>query len=96
MSDMFYEEDLAIHKARVKTMEQVKQHYDHRRVTVVTNNIRPPVGTRNMDWEALLDGYEKGDPIGYGPTEADAVYSLFVALDERELEAEEEHETTEV
>lgn len=30
----------------------------------------------HLDWEATFDSYEPGDPIGYGPTERDAVVDL--------------------
>jgi hypothetical protein len=32
--------------------------------------------TRNSDWQATLDGYEPGDLIGEGATEAAAIADL--------------------
>ena len=55
-----------------------------RNVIVRTSEIRPPIPTRNCDWQATLDNYEPGEPIGLGPTEADAVYDLYVQIAERE------------
>lgn len=61
---------------------------DHRRVLVHTALIRPPISDRNHDWQAVLCGYDLGDPIGHGPTEADAVMDLYMQIADRE-EAEE-------
>ena len=36
----------------------------------------PPIPTRSHDWVATLDGYEPGDPIGYGHTSAEAIEDL--------------------
>lgn len=53
-----------------------------RRVLVITENIRPPIPTRDYDWQATLDNYEPGEPIiGHGPTEADAVYDLYMQIE---------------
>jgi hypothetical protein len=57
-----------------------------RRVLVHTQEIRPPIPTRNCDWLATLDNYEPGQPIGHGPTEADAVCDLYVQIAEREAD----------
>jgi hypothetical protein len=48
---------------------------------IVTSYIYPPVPDRNYDWAATYDGYEPGDPIGYGKTEAEAILDL---LEQRE------------
>jgi hypothetical protein len=50
---------------------------------IVTNFVYPPIPERSMDWEAHLDGYEPGEPVGHGATEADAVAELFAQLAER-------------
>lgn len=55
-----------------------------RRVLVITSEIRPPIPNRNHDWQAVLDNYEPGEPIGHGPNEADAVYDLYVQIEMRE------------
>ena len=57
-----------------------------RRVMVITTYIKPPIPTRDNDWQAVLDNYEPGEPIGYGPTEADAVCSLYIEIAQREDE----------
>lgn len=36
----------------------------------------PPITMRQFDWQATYDGYEPGDPVGYGETEQDAIDSL--------------------
>lgn len=43
---------------------------------IITTHINPPIPVRQFDWSAVRDGYEPGDPIGYGPTEADAKQDL--------------------
>jgi hypothetical protein len=55
-----------------------------RRVLVNTSHICPPIPTRNCDWQATLDNYEPGEPIGHGPTEADAVCDLYIQIEQRE------------
>jgi len=45
-----------------------------------------------MDWQAVTDGYEPGEPIGHGPTEADAVMDLFIHIAEREDDDQERAE----
>jgi len=58
----------------------------NRRVIVQTEYVHPPIPTRDYDWAAALDGYEPGEPLGQGPTEADAIYDLFLQIEEREEE----------
>ena len=41
-----------------------------------TNFDFPPIPVRGVDWSAVRDGYEPGEPIGRGSTEADAVQDL--------------------
>jgi hypothetical protein len=43
---------------------------------IKTRFIHPPIPIRNFDWEATRDGYDKGDPIGFGRTEALAIADL--------------------
>jgi DNA-directed RNA polymerase subunit RPC12/RpoP len=43
---------------------------------IVTSYIYPPIPERSFDWCATLDGYEPGDPIGYGATEDRAIRDL--------------------
>jgi hypothetical protein len=43
---------------------------------VITTPIRPPIPVRDFDWSAMDVGYEPGDPIGYGPTEQEAINNL--------------------
>jgi len=55
---------------------KIKTHYDP-----------PPIPYRGCDWCATYDGYEPGEPIGYGATEREAVEALeesadFVQVDE--------------
>ena len=46
-----------------------------------TENVCPPIPIRSHDWQATLDGYEPGDPIGHGPTEGDAIADLMEQID---------------
>jgi hypothetical protein len=43
---------------------------------IITEYVYPPVPSRQCDWSAIYDGYEPGDKIGYGETEAKAVTDL--------------------
>jgi len=56
--------------------------FDH--YTILLNNIFPPIPPRQFDWEALLDGYEPGDPVGHGATRLDAVKDLLEQIEGRE------------
>lgn len=55
-----------------------------RRLLICTRQINPPIPTRNCDWQATIDGYEPGDPIGHGPSEGDAVADLYHQIAEME------------
>lgn len=61
-----------------------------RRLTIHTTHVYPPIPTRNMDWSATTDNYEPGSGpnslIGHGPTEADAVYDLFIQIESLEAD----------
>lgn len=56
---------------------------------IITYYDPKPIPLRQFDWCATRDGYEPGDPIGYGRTQHDATQEL---LDEEEalLDAEDE------
>ena len=41
-----------------------------------------PIPLRQFDWEVTLDGYEPGDPIGQGATEAEALADLLTQIEE--------------
>ena len=43
---------------------------------IITEFVYPPIPLRDWDWSATLDGYEPGDPIGRGPSEAAAIADL--------------------
>jgi hypothetical protein len=43
---------------------------------VVTEYVYPPIPIRCYDWQATLEGYDEGDPIGQGATEAEAIADL--------------------
>jgi hypothetical protein len=61
-----------------------------RRVLVITTYDPKPIPTRNHDWSAYLDNYEPNEPLGHGPSEADAVYDLYAQIADREDATEEE------
>jgi hypothetical protein len=42
----------------------------------------PPIPLREFDYGAVCDGYEGGDPIGWGRTEDEAIADLEVQIDE--------------
>ena len=44
--------------------------------TIVTAFVNPPIPCRDFDWSAMHDGYDAGDPIGWGSTEAQAIDDL--------------------
>jgi hypothetical protein len=50
--------------------------------TIVTRYDPPPIGARQFDWVATRDGYDLGDPIGYGRTEQEAVADLKSQLED--------------
>ena len=43
--------------------------------------VHPPVPDRSHDWRATRDGYEPGDPMGYGPTPQAALADLLARED---------------
>jgi hypothetical protein len=49
---------------------------------VITSYDPPPIPTRDHDWSAVFDGYEPGNPIGWGRTEQEAVDDLWEQVDE--------------
>jgi hypothetical protein len=56
---------------------------------IQTTHVKPPIGTRNYDWSAVLDDYDgaedAGDqPSGWGPTEAEAIADLLEQIEEPE------------
>lgn len=54
-----------------------------------TEFVYPPIPLRTMDWQATLDGYDAGDPIGRGATEAEAISDLLDQLEDHPLLADE-------
>jgi hypothetical protein len=50
--------------------------------TVRTSFWLKPIPIRFYDWEAVLDNYEAGHPIGFGATEADAIADLNEQIEE--------------
>lgn len=51
---------------------------------IVTAFWPKPIPADRFDWEATLEGYDEGDPIGFGATEALAIADLKERLEERE------------
>jgi hypothetical protein len=43
---------------------------------IKTEYVYPPIPIRSYDWSAKLVGYEPGNPVGYGETEAEAIEDL--------------------
>lgn len=47
-----------------------------------TDHVYPPIPLRDCDWSAVdADNYEGGDPIGWGPTEEEAIADLMEKLE---------------
>lgn len=46
-----------------------------------TTHICPPIPSRDFDWCAINDGYESGDPIGYGRTQQEAIDNLLEMIE---------------
>ena len=49
---------------------------------IVTTYEPKPSHIRTLDWRAMSDSYEPGDPIGYGATKEAAIADLNSQLDE--------------
>ena len=43
---------------------------------IETRHIYPPIPARQYDWEAIREGWDIGEPIGYGATEQEAINDL--------------------
>lgn len=43
---------------------------------IATEQINPPIPTRQYDWEAIRKPYDEGDLIGYGATQEEAIKDL--------------------
>jgi hypothetical protein len=50
-------------------------------IEIHTEYARPPIPSRDHDWNATTANYEPGDPIGRGSTERKAINDLFKQLD---------------
>jgi hypothetical protein len=48
---------------------------------IVTHYDPKPIPTRKFDWCAVFEGYDGGDPIGFGETEEAAVADLKMEVD---------------
>jgi hypothetical protein len=46
-----------------------------------TENVCPPIPIRSLDWQATLDDYEPGCPIGTGASERAAIIDLIEQID---------------
>ena len=49
---------------------------------IITTLIEPPIGYKGWDWQAVEDGYDEGDRVGYGATEQAAINDLLDQLDD--------------
>lgn len=43
---------------------------------IVTHFDPKPIPVRDSDWQATFEGYDEGDPVGYGPTKQEAIDDL--------------------
>jgi hypothetical protein len=52
-------------------------------MNIKTENVRPPIPTRALDWQAWDDDtYEPGCPLGEGATEEEAIADLLEKLED--------------
>ena len=42
----------------------------------VAEFVNPPIPSRNFDWCATREGYDEGDPTGFGRTSQEAIDAL--------------------
>ena len=58
---------------------------DTQKPRVVASSVWPPIATRRFDFCATFEGYEPGDPVGYGSTreaaETDLMEQVYEAAD---------------
>lgn len=54
----------------------IEKPHPGKRLQVRTQYVFPPIADRSMDWSAVVRGYEPGDAIGRGETEAEAINDL--------------------
>jgi hypothetical protein len=43
---------------------------------IITEFVYPPIPIRRYDWNAVREGYDEGDPVGWGATEQEAINEL--------------------
>jgi hypothetical protein len=43
---------------------------------IITAFVYPPIPIRRYDWSAVREGYDEGDPVGWGATEQEAINEL--------------------
>lgn len=56
----------------------------HDDTPIQTTFVYPPIPIRTSDWQAVRAGYEPGDLVGWGRTEAEAVADLLEQEAERD------------
>lgn len=54
----------------------------HNERKIRTEYVHPPIPDRSNDWSAVFDGYEGGDPIGWGATEKEAIQDLIEQVED--------------
>lgn len=45
-------------------------------MNIITSQTANPTPNRNWDWQATFEGYDEGEPIGYGATPEEAIKEL--------------------
>ena len=48
---------------------------------ISTTLTTPPIPFTDWDWQAVEEGYDEGDPVGYGATEAAAINDVLDQLE---------------
>jgi hypothetical protein len=49
---------------------------------VITTYVHPAIPVREFDYQSTLDGYEPGEPIGWGATPAESVADLMEQIED--------------
>lgn len=50
---------------------------------IVTSFVYPPIPCRDWDWQAVFEGFEPGDAVGWGQTEQQAIENLLESMEQQ-------------
>lgn len=73
-------------EGELNALNDVLDYINHtiaiRNKKIVTSYVYPPIPCRSYDWSAVTEGYEEGEPMGWGPTKERAIEDLMEQLEE--------------